>query len=101
MGSIREGQDIAFVVDCHSRARIPRQGEDDLSQSRGENRSLQVEAVVANTRSGSLKPGLFARVTLYTGPAQDTVIVPVTALLYDNSATKLFVVEGDRAKERQ
>jgi multidrug efflux pump subunit AcrA (membrane-fusion protein) len=63
-------------------------------------RSLQVEAVVANA-DGRLKPGLFCRVTLYTGPARGTVIVPITALLYDNSTTKLFVIEGDRAKERK
>jgi multidrug efflux pump subunit AcrA (membrane-fusion protein) len=29
------------------------------------------------------------------------VVVPITALLYDNSSTKLFVVDGVRAKERQ
>jgi multidrug efflux pump subunit AcrA (membrane-fusion protein) len=63
-------------------------------------RSLQVEAVVANT-DRSLKPGLFARATLYTGPARETVVAPITALLYDNSTTKLFVAEGDRAKERK
>jgi multidrug efflux pump subunit AcrA (membrane-fusion protein) len=40
-------------------------------------------------------------VTLYTGPARDTVVVPITSLLYDNSTTKLFVTEGDRAKERK
>ncbi|MDD5099614.1 MAG: efflux RND transporter periplasmic adaptor subunit, partial [Syntrophales bacterium] len=62
-------------------------------------RSLQVEALVENN-DGRLKPGLFARVTLYTGPARDTVVVPINALLYDNASTKLFVAEGDRAKER-
>jgi multidrug efflux pump subunit AcrA (membrane-fusion protein) len=40
-------------------------------------------------------------VTLYTGPAKGTVVVPITALLYDSSSTKLFVAEGDRAKERK
>jgi len=49
---------------------------------------------------GRLKPGLFCRVTLYTGPPRDTVVVPINALLYDGTSTKLFVVEGDRAKER-
>jgi multidrug efflux pump subunit AcrA (membrane-fusion protein) len=58
-----------------------------------------VEAQVVN-QGGSLKPGFFTRVTLYTGPAKDTVVVPITALLYDNSTTKLFTVEGDRAKEK-
>jgi membrane fusion protein (multidrug efflux system) len=47
-----------------------------------------------------LKPGLFARVTLYTGDAVDKAIVPVTALLYENNKVKVFVVESDQAKER-
>ena len=47
-----------------------------------------------------LKPGLFARVTLYTGGTVDKVIVPITALLYENNKVKVFVVEGDQAKER-
>jgi multidrug efflux pump subunit AcrA (membrane-fusion protein) len=47
-----------------------------------------------------LKPGLFARVTLYTGDAVEKVIVPITSLLYENNKVKVFVVEGDQAKER-
>ena len=62
-------------------------------------RSLQVEALVPNPRM-LLKPGLFAHVTLLTGDAVDKAVVPVTALLYENSKVKTFIVEGDRAKER-
>jgi membrane fusion protein (multidrug efflux system) len=62
-------------------------------------RSLQAEALVPNPQM-LLKPGLFARVTLYTGGAVDKVIVPITALLYENNKVKVFVVEGDQAKER-
>lgn len=62
-------------------------------------RSLQAEALVPNPGM-ILKPGLFARVTLYTGVAVDKVIVPITALLYEGNKVKTFVVEGDKAKER-
>jgi membrane fusion protein (multidrug efflux system) len=62
-------------------------------------RSLQVEALVPNPQL-LLKPGLFARVTLYTGDAVEKVIVPITSLLYENNKVKVFVVEGDQAKER-
>ena len=52
-------------------------------------------------RSGRLKPGFFARVTLFTGPAKERVVVPITALLYDATTTKLFVVEGEKAREKR
>jgi membrane fusion protein, multidrug efflux system len=100
VGRLRLGQDVAFSVDAfpgHAfRGRLK-----TMNPSLDERtRSLQVEAVVANT-DGRLKPGLFARVTLYTGPAKERVVVPIIALLYDNSTTKLFVVEGKKAKEKK
>jgi RND family efflux transporter MFP subunit len=62
-------------------------------------RTLQVEAKAPN-RDGKLKPGLFAHVTVYTGSAKDTIIVPATALLYEGEIIKVFVVDGNTAKER-
>jgi membrane fusion protein, multidrug efflux system len=63
-------------------------------------RTLQVEALVPNN-SGILKPGLFAKVTLYTAGEKDTIVVPVTSLLYEAEKVKVFVVDGDRARERE
>ena len=100
VGSLRAGQDVSFAVDAFPGREFRGQVKTIYTSLEEKTRSLQVEAVVANTDQ-SLKPGLFARVTLYTGPARGTIVAPITALLYDNSATKLFVVEGDRAKERQ
>jgi RND family efflux transporter MFP subunit len=100
VGSIRADQDVTFTVDAFPGREFRGRVKTIYPSLEEKTRSLQVEGVVANT-DGSLKPGLFARVTLYTGPAKDTVIVPINALLYDNSTTKLFVVEGDRAKERK
>ena len=100
VGSLRAGQDVSFVVDAFPGREFRGQVKTIYPHLEEKTRSLQVEAVVSNT-DRSLKPGLFARVTLYTGPARATVVVPITALLYDNSTTKLFVAEGDRAKERK
>jgi RND family efflux transporter MFP subunit len=58
-----------------------------------------VEALVPNPNE-VLKPGLYAKVILYTGEAKDTIVVPVTSLLYEAEKVRVFVVEGDRAKER-
>jgi len=100
VASIRMDQDVLFTVDAFPGREFRGRVKTIYPNIEEKTRSLQVEAVVANT-DRSLKPGLFCRVTLYTGPAQNTVVVPITALLYDNSATKLFVVEGERAKERK
>jgi RND family efflux transporter MFP subunit len=62
-------------------------------------RTLMVEALVPN-QDGFLKPGLFAKVVLFTAGAGETVVAPVTALLYEAENVKVFVVEGDRAQER-
>lgn len=62
-------------------------------------RTLQVEALV-NNRDKLLRPGSFAKVTLYTGEARDSVLVPITSLLYDDSKVKVFTVQGERAKEQ-
>jgi membrane fusion protein (multidrug efflux system) len=100
VGSLREGQDVVFTVDAFPGREFRGQLRTIYPCLEEKTRSLLLEAVLTNAER-SLKPGLFARVTLYTGPARDTVVAPITALLYDNSTTKLFVVEGDRAKERE
>jgi membrane fusion protein (multidrug efflux system) len=99
VGSLRVGQDVAFTVDAFPGREFRGRLKTIYPGLEEKTRSLQLEAVLTNS-DRSLKPGLFARVTLYTGPARDTVVAPITALLYDNATTKLFVVEGDRAKDR-
>ncbi len=58
-----------------------------------------MEALIPNGQD-ELKPGLFAKVRLYTGQEQDMVLVPVTSLLYEGDKIRLYVVEGDTARER-
>ena len=100
VGSLRAGQDVSFTVDAFPGREFRGQVKTIYPSLEEKTRSLLVEAQVAN-HDGNLKPGFFARVTLFTGPAKGTVVVPITALLYDSSSTKLFVAEGDRAKERK
>ena len=62
-------------------------------------RQLQAEAVVVNAEN-LLKPGLFARATIYTGALREVVVAPLTSLLYDDATVSLFVVEGNTARSR-
>lgn len=98
-GHLRPGQDIEFITDAFADRRFKGRLCAILPSLDERTRTLKAEALVANG-DNSLKPGFFARVTLYTGPARKRVVVPVTSLLYDNATTRLFVVEGDKARER-
>jgi membrane fusion protein (multidrug efflux system) len=100
VGKLKVGQELAFAVDAYPGREFRGQLKTIFPGLEEKTRSLQLEAEVANP-GGRLKPGLFCRVTLYTGPPRSTVVVPINALLYDNTLTKLFVVEGDRARERK
>jgi multidrug efflux pump subunit AcrA (membrane-fusion protein) len=39
-------------------------------------------------------------VQILTQAARDTVVVPVTAILYDGPVVRVFVVNGNKAQER-
>jgi membrane fusion protein (multidrug efflux system) len=95
---LKIGQECAFRVDSYPDREFKGRLTVIYPNLEERTRTLQAEALVPNPEM-LLKPGLFARVTLFTGPAEDKVVVPVTALLYENSKVKVFVVEGDKAKE--
>ena len=95
---LKIGQDVMFTVDTHAGQEFTGKLKTIYPALEDKTRTLQVEALVPNPQH-VLKPGLFARVSLYTNVAMDTVVIPVTAIIYENSSTKVFVVEGDRAKE--
>lgn len=98
-GRIKTGQDIIFRVDAFpgkdfsGKVTVVYPNLDDRT------RTLQVQALVPNN-NGVLKPGLFANVTLYTGPPKDTLLIPVTALLYEGEKVRVFVAAGGIAKEK-
>ena len=100
VGKLKVNQDVSLKVDgfpdreFKGRVSLVYPHVDDRT------RTLTVEALIPN-ESGTLKPGLFAKVTLYTGAEKDTVLVPVTSLLYEEDRVKVFIIEGDRAKERR
>ncbi|MFH1080140.1 MAG: efflux RND transporter periplasmic adaptor subunit [Pseudomonadota bacterium] len=96
---LRPGQECLFKLDAFPGREFNGKLNVIYPNLEERTRSLQVEALVPNPRM-LLKPGLFARVTLYTGAVVDKAIVPITALLYENNKVKTFVVEGGKVKER-
>jgi membrane fusion protein (multidrug efflux system) len=99
VGKLRKGQDVMFKVDSFPDFEFKGRVNAIYPSLEERTRTLQVEALVPN-HDAKLKPGLFAKVTLYTGQTRDIIVAPITAVLYEDSRVKLFVADGDRAKER-
>jgi membrane fusion protein (multidrug efflux system) len=99
MGKLKIGQDVLFKVDTYPDTEFKGKLGTIYPSLEEKTRTLQVEALVPN-HDNRLKPGLFTKVTLYTGEARDIVVVPITAILYEDSRVKVFIAEGERAKER-
>jgi membrane fusion protein (multidrug efflux system) len=97
--SIKIGQEVAFNVDSYADKQF--KGRVNLLYPNVEEktRTLQAEAMVPNANH-LLKPGFFARTLIYTSAPRDVVLAPITALLYDSAVIRIFVVDGDKARER-
>jgi membrane fusion protein (multidrug efflux system) len=60
-------------------------------------RTFIVEAVVPNTR-GMLRPGGFAKASILTNRNAEAAVVPIEAVVKFAGVTKLFVIEGNKAR---
>jgi RND family efflux transporter MFP subunit len=99
MAGLKTGQEALFKVDAFPDKEFKSTLSIIYPSLEERTRTLQVEAKAPN-RDGKLKPGLFAHLTVYTGPPRDVIIVPATSLLYEGESIKVFIVEGNTAKER-
>jgi membrane fusion protein (multidrug efflux system) len=100
IGKMKVGQDVHVRVDAFPGREFIGKVSIVFPSLEEKTRSLTMEALIPNGQ-GELKPGLFAKVRLYTGQEQDVVVVPVTCLLYEGEKVRLYVIEGTTARERQ
>lgn len=99
VGKIKVGQDVLVSVDAYPDREFKGKVHIVFPSLDEKTRTLAVEAVVPDEEK-LLKPGLFARVLLYTGGERNTPVVPVTSLLYEGEQIRLYVVEDGLARER-
>ncbi|RPI78977.1 MAG: efflux RND transporter periplasmic adaptor subunit [Desulfobacteraceae bacterium] len=99
LGALKIGQDVLFSVDAFPDKEFKGKLNVIFPYLDERSRTLQVEALVANSAL-QLKPGLFARVKLYTSAPREAVVIPITALLYDETRIKVFLLDQDRAREQ-
>ncbi len=96
---LKIGQTVSFTVDAAGETAFTGRVSLLYPHLEERTRTLQAEAVVPNT-DRSLRPGQFARVRIQTGKPYDAVVIPVTSLLYDGQTVRVFVAQGDTARER-
>ena len=63
-------------------------------------RTITVRAMIPN-RSGRLKPNMFGELHVPTGSADQGIIIPEEAIQRDNTASFVFVANGDTSFERR
>lgn len=97
--SIKIGQEVVFNVDSYANKQFKGKVSLLFPNVEEKTRTLQAEALVPNANH-LLKPGYFAKTLIYTSAPRAVVLAPITALLYDNSAIRIFVVDGNKARER-
>ena len=97
--TIKRGQEVAFSVDSYANKQFKGRVTLLYPNVEEKTRTLQAEALVSNA-DHLLKPGYFARTLIYTAAPRKVVLIPITALLYDNAIIRIFVVDGDKARER-
>jgi len=96
--SVAVGQDISFTV-LSSPGRLYRARVDYVAAAIDPaNRRLLVRATIDNA-DGSLKPEMFANVTIYSGGGRPAIGVPKQALIYEGDQVRVWVVHDDKSIE--
>ncbi|MBF0320576.1 MAG: efflux RND transporter periplasmic adaptor subunit [Nitrospirae bacterium] len=98
-GKLRQGLEVTFTVDGISNGQLKGLVSVVYPNLDEKTRSLQAEAIV-NNADGTLRPGLFAKLKLFTGAARDITAIPATSILYAAGKVKVFVKDGDTAREK-
>jgi len=97
---LQVGQVVRVRVDAFPNASFDGKVSRISPASNRENRSIAVEALVAN-HDRKLKPGFFANAAIVTRSDDEAVMVPQDALITFAGVTKLFVIAENIAHERQ
>ncbi len=96
---IKVGQNINIQVDAYEDKIFSGRIERISPAIDLETRTLTIEAMIPNSK-GMLKPGFFAKGIIATITENNVPFAPESAVYSSVGITKLFVIEGDIAKEK-
>lgn len=97
IAKVKTGQEVSFTIDSMPNKEFKAQVYTVYPNLDDKLRTLTIEAR-ANNEQGILKPGIFAKVLVYTEAQRDAVLIPSTSILYEADKMKVYIVEGDKAK---
>jgi membrane fusion protein, multidrug efflux system len=100
VGVLRIGQEVLFTVDPFPGRVFSGRLSSIYPSLDVRTRTLRAEAFVPNG-GFELKPGFFARLRIYTGDTRFAVVIPSTSILYEGTRFRVFVREGNRAREKE
>ncbi len=98
-GSVGLGRRLTFRVDAVPGETFQGTIVRVSPSARSETRSITLEAEVRNP-GGRLRPGYFARAQVVVEPGVKAILIPARAIITSMGLAKVFVLEGDRARER-
>ncbi|HEX9843954.1 MAG TPA: efflux RND transporter periplasmic adaptor subunit, partial [bacterium] len=89
------GQPAVVMADAYTSRRVPGRVERIAPVFRETSRQARVEIEVANDEE-ALQPGMFARVEIEVGRAENAAVVPVEAIVTRAGQTGVFLAESSR-----
>lgn len=99
IGRLKKNQDVIFRVDAFGEREFKGKVNIVYPSLEEKTRSLQIEALTPNS-DGLLKPGLFAKVVLYTGESRESILIPAISLIYEGEQIRVFTAAEGVAKSR-
>jgi multidrug efflux pump subunit AcrA (membrane-fusion protein) len=94
---IRVGDEAVVILDAFPGRTFTGRVKHIIPQADLASRTFPVKIEVPNTPDSAMKAGMFARVTLRSGPAQPSIFVPKDAVVRRGSAQVVFVVTNATA----
>jgi membrane fusion protein (multidrug efflux system) len=96
-GEIRAGQPVRVATRAHPELTFHGKITRINPSVDATSRTFQVETVVPNERA-LLRPGGFARASIVTHARAQAAVVPIESIVHFAGVTKIFVVEGGKAR---
>lgn len=97
IGRLRVGDEAVVLLDALPGRTFTGRVKHIIPQADVASRTFPVKIEIPNTPDIALKAGMFARVTLRSGPSQPSVFVPKDAVVRRGDGTVVFVVDDTKA----
>lgn len=100
ISKVKTNQEVSFTIDSIANKEFKATTYTVYPNLDDKLRTLMIEARASNDQ-GVLKPGLFAKVKVFTDKEKEVVLIPATSIIYEADTMKAYIVEGNIARMRQ